>query len=172
MKYRHHKTAVASILALMLAVAPGQIVGVANAADSPEAFVRKAGLSNTFEVEAAKLALTRGKAPDAKTFAADMIKDHTAAGAALAKAAAEQGIEVPKQLDREHGQKLEALKAATDADFDQAYLSTQVSAHEEAVALFDDYIKHGSGGPLGAFAESTLGTLRTHNVRIHGLTHQ
>ena len=33
MQYRHHKTAVASILALMLAVAPRQIVGVANAAE-------------------------------------------------------------------------------------------------------------------------------------------
>ena len=60
MTHRHHKTAVvAKMLALILAVAAGQVVGVATAAESPEIFVRKAGLSNTFEIESAKLALTR-----------------------------------------------------------------------------------------------------------------
>lgn len=73
-------------------------------------------------------------------------------------------------LDEQHRKQLDALKAASEKDFDQAYLSTQVLAHEEAVKLFDECAQSNNAGALKSFAEKTLGTLRAHSVRIHGLT--
>jgi len=137
---------------------------------TPDAFAQKASLSNTFEIEAARLALYRAKDPAAKAFAQDMIKDHEQAARELAKAAREQNVPLPTSLDSEQQAKLDALKSADDANFDQAYLSTQIVAHEEAVALFDQFSKGETAGPLKSFALHTLGTLRTHDVRIHGLT--
>ena len=147
-------------------------VGIASAQDAnaPEIFARKAAVSNMFEIEAAKLAVEKGRDDKAKEFARDMISDHGKATGELMKAADSQKVTLPTALDPEHQKKLDALKAASTTDFDQAYLSTQVSAHEEAVVLFDGYAKNGAAGALKSFAETTLGTLRTHNVRIHGLT--
>jgi len=136
----------------------------------PEVFAQKAAVSNMFEIEAAKIAVEKGRDETAKAFARDMISDHGKAAGELLKAADSQKITLPTALDVEHQKKLDALKAASTTDFDQAYLSTQVSAHEEAVILFDGYAKKGAAGALKSFAETTLGTLRTHNVRIHGLT--
>lgn len=145
-------------------------ISVAEDALTPQAFAQKAAISNVFEIEAAKLALARGKDPSAKTFAQDMVADHERAGIALERAAAQDEVTLPADLDTEHREKLKALESSADADFDQAYLSTQVSAHEEAVALFEKYTTESTDGALRSFAEKTLGTLRTHNVRIHGLT--
>jgi putative membrane protein len=162
-------------IALVTVCAFPPFLTLSNAQDTsltPQIVVEKAAVSNAFEIEAAKLALERANDPSVKTFARDMVTDHEQAGQALAKAAEEENIEIPQTLDAEHRSKLNALKGSAEKDFDQAYLSTQVLAHEEAVALFDNYAQTSSGGPLKSFAEKTLGTLRAHNVRIHGLTKQ
>lgn len=163
------KWTVTAIIAMGITILPGISLAQVDTPASQD-FAEKAAVSNTFEIEAAKLVLDRGKDPAAKTFAADMISDHEQAGIALANAAGEEHVQLPAGLDDEHREKLEALKSSSDQDFDQAYLSTQISAHEEAVSLFEHYAKNSSGGPLKSFAEKTLGTLRTHTIRIHGLT--
>ena len=49
------------------------------------------------------------------------------------------------------------------------HLSTQVTAHEEAFALFQAYAKSGPDGSLRNAANSILPTLKMHNVRVQGL---
>lgn len=169
MKIFSRPVVIIAAMTLSFSIPPG-ICSAQGDIPTPQAFAQKAALSNTFEIEAAKLVLDRGRDPAAKTFAADMISDHERAGVALANAAGEEHVQLAAGLDDEHFQKLEALKSSSDKDFDQAYLSTQVSAHEDAVRLFENYAKNSPGGPLKSFAEKTLGTLRTHNVRVHGLT--
>ena len=137
---------------------------------SAQVFAERAAASNTFEIEAARVALEKAKDEEARTFAKDMISDHEKAGLALAMAAKEENIQFDEVLDEQHRKQLDALKAAPDKDFDQAYLSTQVLAHEEVVKLFNEYAQSSNAGALKAFAEKSLGTLRAHNVRIHGLT--
>lgn len=135
-----------------------------------QAFVQKAAFSNTFEIEAAKVAVARWKDDSGKQFAQEMINDHTKAASDLETAARAERIAVPAGLSDEDGKKLAALNGASDADFDQAYLSTQVTAHEDAVSLFTAFAKSGPDGPVKNFATATIGTLRTHTIKAHGLT--
>jgi putative membrane protein len=157
-----------------IALVAGLFAPVAAHAEGPaltaKEFVRKAAASNEFEIEAAKIALERARDEAAKSFAKDMITDHGQAGAALAKAASGEHIDMPQDIDNLHHKQLDALRGSSETDFDQAYLSTQVTAHEDAVTLFEDYVRQSERGQIKAFAEKTLGTLRAHNVRIHGLT--
>ncbi|OWV72798.1 hypothetical protein ATY76_08335 [Rhizobium sp. R339] len=133
-------------------------------------FAARAAMANMFEVEAAKIELAKGKAEDAKQFAGDMLKDHERAGATLADAAKEDGISLPASLDDEHNKKLEALNQSDQANLDQAYLSTQVAAHQEAVALFHDYSRNGPDGALKRASQKILPDLRMHLTKIQGLT--
>lgn len=133
-------------------------------------FAAKAAMSNMFEIEAAKIEIASGKADDAKQFAQDMIRDHGKAGPVLNNAAKQDGIELPAALDAEYTSKLAALRQSDAANLDQAYLSTQVTAHEEAVNLFDRYSKQGPDGQLKRTAAKILPDLRMHLTRIRGLT--
>ncbi|RFB88604.1 hypothetical protein B5K11_24290 [Rhizobium leguminosarum bv. trifolii] len=133
-------------------------------------FAARAVMSNMFEMEAAKIEAAKGAAEDAKQFAADMLKDHGRAGPILADAAKEEGVQLPPALDDEHKKKLEALQQSDRENFDQAYLSTQVTAHEEAVSLFADYSQSGPDGALKRASQKILPDLRMHLTRIKGLT--
>ncbi len=133
-------------------------------------FAAKAAMSNMFEIEAANIEVASGKADDAKQFAHDMIRDHGKAGSALSDAAQKDGIELPAALDAEFTSKLAALRQSDAADLDQAYLSTQVAAHEQAVNLFESYSKQGPDGQLKRTAAKILPDLRMHLTRIRGLT--
>lgn len=141
----------------------------ASAQSSPQFAARAASFSR-FQVDASKLALEKAQHDATKLFASDVLREHENALEDLAKAAEKDKAAIPTTLDAEYGQKLDALRSASKAEFDQAYLSTQVSVHEEAKLMFEAYIKSGSAGPLPAYAENALGTIRTYNLRVRGLT--
>lgn len=159
------------VIALSLFAAFYGLGTLATAQDNPNlAFAQKAAAMNRFEIEAAKLALDLGKDAPAKEYAKDMIEDHSKSLIELEEAASAEQVPLSKELDPESSRKLQALREAPAADFDQAYLSTQVVAHEAAVQLFMSYSKDGPDGALKNYAAHAIGTLRTHDIRIHGLT--
>jgi len=131
-------------------------------------FASKAATANLFEMEAAKVEIQRGNASDAKGFANDMLTDHGQAGPLLKDAAKADGVTIPTALDEEHQKKIDALQQSDAANLDQAYLSTQVTAHQQAVDLFTNYSKQGRN--LKNVANNLIPTLRAHLVRVQGLT--
>ncbi|RAX41251.1 DUF4142 domain-containing protein [Rhizobium tropici] len=133
-------------------------------------FATKAAISNMFEVEAGRIEIAKGRAHDAKQLAEDMVKDHGEADTMLRDAAKQDGIALPGALDDEHRQKLAALEQSDPPNLDQAYLSTQVTAHQQAVELFDAYSKKGPDGRLKRSAEKLLPDLRMHLTRVQALT--
>ena len=64
---------------------------------------------------------------------------------------------------------LEQLQSAEGEAFDQAYLTAQVAAHDEAVALFETFSTEGEESALRAFAAETLPTLQEHQAAVHEL---
>ncbi|OWO94874.1 hypothetical protein B5E41_10690 [Rhizobium esperanzae] len=132
-------------------------------------FATTATISNMFEMEAAKIEIAKGAAGDAKQFADDMLNDHERAGAVIADAAKKDGVQLPTAIGNEHKKKLEALQQSDLENLDQAYLSTQVTAHQDAVALFDDYSQNGPDGALKRASQKILPDLRMHLTRIQGL---
>lgn len=138
-------------------------------APSATQFAEEMASSDLFEIEAAGLVVARGKDPKAIDFAREMLRDHEKASAGLAEAAKADKIELVPKMSDEHRKQLEALQTADEANFDQAYFSTQITAHENAIALIDAYAKDGEAGALKSHAESVLGTIRTHAMKAHAL---
>ncbi|WP_438750036.1 DUF4142 domain-containing protein [Pararhizobium sp. O133] len=91
------KTVIGLFLALIFA--SSQSTAVAQQSPSSEDFAREAAISNEFELQAAQLAVKRGKDPRAITFANDMLRDHGNASAGLAEAAKKDGIRLSTALD-------------------------------------------------------------------------
>jgi len=70
--------------------------------------------------------------------------------------------ELPAALDSSHQSKLDKLKAASGEDFSSDFDSMQVSAHKDAVSLFERYAKGGDNADLKAWADKTLPALKHH----------
>jgi putative membrane protein len=132
-------------------------------APKTEDFVKEVAISDMFEIESSKLAQTKANGPS-KDFASHMITDHTKTSTEL-KALVSSGkvkAEVPTALDSSHQSRLDKLKSLNGADFTKQYESDQVSAHKDAVNLFDRYAKGGENPDLKAWAGKTLPALQAH----------
>lgn len=135
-------------------------------------FAQKAAVSNIFEIEAAKIEISQGRAVAAKQFAQDMLRDHGRAAGLLSAAARNDGVTVSQSLDAQHQQKIDALKNSDPANLDQAYLSTQVTAHQQTYELFVAYAKEGPDGPLKNAAVTMLPDLHMHLTRVQGISNK
>ncbi|MNF30122.1 hypothetical protein D3C85_465280 [compost metagenome] len=110
----------------------------AQAADeiSPQDFVDRASAAGIAEVEAGKLALEKGTNPKVKEFAQMMVDEHTAAGKELAAMAKAHKLELNDDATLTDQAKEKILEMRDGESFDRAYANNQVTAHNQAVALF------------------------------------
>lgn len=126
-------------------------------------FVKTAAMSDMFEIQSSKIAQDKGNAAE-KSFAAQMIADHTKTSDQLKALVTSKGLDVmpPTALDSSHQGKLDKLKKESGKDFSSDFNSIQVSAHKDAVSLFERYAKSGDNPDLKAWAAQTLPALQHH----------
>jgi putative membrane protein len=133
-------------------------------------FVKEVAISDMFELQSNKLAEERGNAAE-KSFAATMIKDHTKTSDEL-KSLIKSGdvkADLPSALDSSHQSKLDKLNGYKGADFSSEFNSQQVSAHKDAVSLFERYAKGGDNPKLKDWAGKSLPALQHHLDMAQGL---
>jgi putative membrane protein len=128
---------------------------------STQDFVTEATMGGMFEVESSKLAVQKADGP-VKQFASQMVADHTKASGELAAQAKSEKFSVPTTLDDSDQGKIDKLRGLAGADFSKQYMDYQVSAHKDAVSLFQRYGKGGDNSKLKAWAVTTLPTLQHH----------
>jgi putative membrane protein len=137
---------------------------VLGVAPKTQDFVTLAAQSDMLEIESSKLAQAKSDNDKTKQFAAKMIKDHTETSTEL-KSLVSSGkvkVETPASLDKAHQEKLDKLAKLDGKEFTEEYDSMQVSAHKDAVSLFERYSKDGDNADLKAFAGKYLPHLQEH----------
>jgi putative membrane protein len=148
-----------------LAQSVGEKTGVNSAlgiTPKTEDFIKEAATSDMLEIEAAKVAQQKGDA-DEKKFAEQMITDHTKTTSELkGMVPAEMASAIPTALDDSSQKKLDKLRNAKPEEFASDYDPMQVSAHEDAVSLFERYAKGGDNAKLKDWAGKTLPALQHH----------
>jgi putative membrane protein len=133
-------------------------------------FVKQAAAGGEYEVRSSKLALKQAKSEDVKRIAQKIIDDHSKANKELKTTVKEAGVKakIPEKLDQKHQAMMDELKKAkgASADFDKVYLDQQLSAHQDAIALFSGYAEAGDNDKLKSFAEATLPALQEHQQMV------
>ncbi len=148
-----------------LAQSVGEKTGVNSAlgiTPKTEDFIKEAAMSDMLEIDAAKIAQQKGD-PDEKKFAEQMITDHTKTSTELkGMVPSDMKSAIPTSLDDSSQKKLDKLKDAKPDGFASQYDPMQVSAHEDAVSLFERYSKGGDDAKLKDWAGKTLPHLQHH----------
>ncbi|OZI36140.1 DUF305 domain-containing protein [Bordetella genomosp. 1] len=177
MKSTFTRLALGAALALSLPLAAQAQTGSASpnapAAATPKAadakldsadrdFLENAAQSGHLEIEGSKLALEKAHSQDVKTFAQKMIDDHGKVGQQLATLAKSKGYEPPTGPSMMQQARLKTLGMRDDG-FDKAYAEEiGVSAHEDAVKLFEKASKEAKDADVKKFAADTLPALKQH----------
>jgi putative membrane protein len=131
-------------------------------APKTEDFVKEAAMSDMLEIESAKIAQQKGNAEE-KKFAVMMVTDHTKTSTELKEMVpADLKSALPAALDDASQKKLGKLRDAKPDDFAGEYEPMQVSAHKEAVSLFERYANGGDNAKLKDWAGRTLPALKHH----------
>ncbi|MBB4859908.1 putative membrane protein [Novosphingobium chloroacetimidivorans] len=167
------KAILASALALSIA-SPSFAQGTLTASDagvspltgtSATDYVKIAADSDMYEVQSSKLALTRSKRDDVKSFAREMIADHTQTTKALMAALKNDDRTIARpstKLSSENAAKIALLKKAPKASFDDLYLQQQAAAHQAAWALHKGYATDGTDVALKQVAATAVPVVERH----------
>jgi putative membrane protein len=149
----------------------GEKTGVNSAlgiAPTTNDFVQEAAISDMFEIQSSKVASTKLSGPE-KNFADQMVTDHTKTSAELSAGATGANVPIPTAMDSSHQKMLDKLNSLSGDDFRKQYFGDQVSAHKDAVSLFERYGKGGDNPKLKDWASTTLPTLKHHLEMAQGL---
>ena len=102
-----------SIFAAGCGIVTSLVFVCAAQAQSAQEFVNKVAISDMFEIQSSRLALTKQPDKDTKPFAEKMVRDHQKTSNEL-KSLVDSGkvkAKLPTALDSEHQQMLDELKA-------------------------------------------------------------
>jgi putative membrane protein len=125
-------------------------------------FAKNAAIGGMEEVEIGKVAVQNAANARVKEFGQRMIDDHSKANDELKRAADQDGITVPADLDAKHKAEKDKFAKMSGAAFDKAYMADMVRDHKKDVAEFEKAAKHSGDSAVKNFAEKTLPTLREH----------
>ncbi|WP_416467398.1 DUF4142 domain-containing protein [Pseudomonas sp. LFS044] len=143
-------------LSLVLGMASWQAL-----AASSDDFVDAATEAGIAEMVTGNLALEKSQNAEIKTFAQQMVTDHTKANQKLGDIARKLDISVPDEAALTDKVKKMILEWREES-FDKSYVNNQVDAHEKAVELFKKEAASSDKAELKAFASETLPTLEHH----------
>jgi putative membrane protein len=135
---------------------------VASTPMSDQTFVQKASAAGLAEVRDAQKALQTAQRDDVRRAAQQLLNDHQAANAKLKTLAEKKNLPLSTSP-------APAPPAPTAGDFDSHYVSSQVKAHQAAVALFKSEVDGGRDNDLKEFAAETLPTLEKHLTMMESL---
>lgn len=120
-------------------------------------------LANMSEIEASRLAQTKGQSEQVKNFAQQMIDDHTKALTEVQQLAQTKGVTLPTQLDRQHKAKADKLGALSGDAFDKAYLAqTGVADHKKTHGMLRQAQNRAKDPDIKALAARLMPTVDQH----------
>jgi len=150
-----------------MAAAPGS-TGKAdpNGPTAPHAtdaeFMMSAAHSDQNEIQLSKMALAKGVTGMAKTFANQMIADHTKSTANLKPIAAKAGVTLPTDMDATHKAMAPALQKLTGKAFEAKYISQMVADHQMTANTMAAHKQMTKDAALQGFITNTLPVVESH----------
>jgi putative membrane protein len=127
-------------------------------------FLEKAAKANLEEVEISRVVVERTSNPKVREFAQMIVSDHESAYDALTTIAADRGVTLPaKDTEANRWSKKDSK------DFDRDYINKMVSAHEDAVKLFQKEATDGEDAESVAYARKVLPKLQHHLEQANDL---
>lgn len=141
--------------------APAAVVDPNNPLFAP-GFLAQAGSANLFEIQSSQMALQMSSNQAVRNFANLLISDHSRMGQTVAAAARSAGIVPPPPALLSAQQAALSQLSAAGPNFDVAFRDAQITAHQQAIGLMQNYAASGDVPALRTVAQQALPTMQMH----------
>lgn len=127
-------------------------------------FLAHAASGDQFEIQSSQLALSASQNAAVRNFANLLIAEHTRLSQAMAAAAQSAGIQPPAPaMLPEHQAALAQLQATgSGPNFDMAFRQAQLTAHQQALGLMQNYAASGDVPALKTAAQQAIPAIQMH----------
>ncbi|WP_155370179.1 DUF4142 domain-containing protein [Catellatospora vulcania] len=160
-------SAAALAAALLTAAGPVAAAPVATVAPPDDAYLAAAHQANLAEITISNLAAThQGASPVVVRLGAQFKDDHQKLDDALMSVAQQQGVALPATPDTEQQALIQQMQHLTRAEFDQAFVPTQLQAHEAAMAATQAEIAKGQDPAVVQLAKDALPVITEHHEEL------
>jgi putative membrane protein len=143
---------------------PGQVAtqnqGTISASDM--AFVREAAGGNLMEIRLGQLAQSKASNQAVKQFGQRMVGDHTNLQNQLTSAASTGGQTFTPAMDSRHQRQVSRLEGLSGDEFDRAYMSLMIRAHQRDVNNFQTQSQSAQSTQVRTLATNSLPVLQQH----------
>lgn len=160
------------MMANNMAADDGAMNGAAALPTDAATFIKTAAASDLYETESSKLALDKSKDKQVRDFAQMMITDHAKTTQGVKDAAAKANLTVPPPAlsTEQQQQMMDMLKPLSGIEFDTTYLQQQLTGHQQALALMQNYAESGDTPALQDAARTAIPIVQKHLARLQELT--
>ncbi|MBD1864653.1 MULTISPECIES: DUF4142 domain-containing protein [Trichocoleus] len=125
-------------------------------------FVLMAARGNNAEIQTSQLALQKSSNQMVRTYAQQMIREHTQANQRLSQVAAQHRITLPTDPGPLNAAIAQQLALLSGTNFDRAYMGVQENLHMQAIALYRTEIQHGKAADVKQYASALLPNINNH----------
>jgi putative membrane protein len=132
-------------------------------------FLAKAASGDLFEIESSQMALQMSTNPAVRNYANLLIADHTRMGQAMMAAARSAGIVPPPPAILPEQQALLGQLSSAGPNFDVAFRDAQITAHQGALGLMQNYAASGDVPVLRTAAQQAIPTIQMHLAQAQAL---
>ena len=148
----------------------GKLSGSSSVSKADRKFFITLAEGNLAEIAAAKQALEKSNDAQIKTFAQDMIDDHSMALDQLSALARNKHVELPSVPDEKHRKLAERMADMSTIDFNSQYAKAAVVDHRAMLKLLDKITSKTKDEDLKALAEKMKPRIQMHLKAALGLT--
>ena len=125
-------------------------------------FLTKAASGGMLEVQLGQQVAQKATTPDAKSFAQQMITDHTKSNEELKGLAANKNIVLPTTLGKDQQKVYDEVLAEKGAELDKKYVQAMIADHEEDIKEYQEAVSKTSDPNVRAYAQRNLPILQMH----------
>ncbi len=124
-------------------------------------FIIQASYSNHAQINGGQLAVTKAVSDSVKAYSQRMISDYSAAQQALDSIGVYVHVQTPQVADTIHQVLIQEMGNLSGIAFDTTYMRTQVTDHQNLIALYQYEINTGSNIVLKNYANVYLITIQS-----------
>ncbi|RDC62038.1 DUF4142 domain-containing protein [Adhaeribacter pallidiroseus] len=125
-------------------------------------FMVAAANSDLFEIQTGQIASGKGTLSEVREFAQHLVMDHTTSSNELRILANQKKITLPDSLTEDNRAIRMRLSGQSGVAFDKDFIEVQITAHDEAISLYEQATREIQDPDIRNFATKTLPILQGH----------